>query len=492
MPKNRMIYFVLLSDCCIFANSMNIPEDFELYTRRLIGDDEYKSLADALATESPVSIRLNPAKWTGELSAQAVPWSEKYGRYLETRPPFTFDPLLHSGAYYVQEASSMFLTQVVEQYVDKPVVALDLCASPGGKSTLLRAALPEGSLLVSNEPIRPRAQVLSENITKWGHPLSIVTNNYPADFLKFVHLFDLIVADVPCSGEGMFRKDEVAVSDWSTAKVAECESLQRSIINDIWRCLKPGGLLVYSTCTYNALEDEGNVEWIVKNLGAEFLKVETKPEWNIKGNTVGTPYDVYHFMPHITKGEGFFLCLMRKPLDAEDDIPEEKPAKKKKGKDAKPKSEPAFPKELKQYVSGDFEFVWRGEQPVAFPTAYIEVYDSLSKELSVMHAGIELAMLKGRDWQPDVALALSTALYRDTFPTVELDYMSAIAYLRKEAVAMPDGTPRGYVLVTYKNHPLGFVKNIGNRANNLYPQEWRIRSGFIPKEIEEKGYFSFM
>ena len=134
-----MIYFVLLSDCCIFANSMNIPEDFELYTRRLIGDDEYKSLADALATESPVSIRLNPAKWTGELSAQAVPWSEKYGRYLETRPPFTFDPLLHSGAYYVQEASSMFLTQVVEQYVDKPVVALDLCASPGGKSTLLRA-----------------------------------------------------------------------------------------------------------------------------------------------------------------------------------------------------------------------------------------------------------------------------------------------------------------------------------------------------------------
>ena len=219
----------------------------------------------------------------------------------------------------------MFLTQVVEQYVDKPVVALDLCASPGGKSTLLRAALPEGSLLVSNEPIRPRAQVLSENITKWGHPLCIVTNNYPADFSKFVHLFDLIVADVPCSGEGMFRKDEVAVSDWSTAKVAECESLQRSIINDIWRCLKPGGLLVYSTCTYNALEDEGNVEWIVKNLGAEVLKVETKPEWNIKGNTVGTPYDVYHFMPHITKGEGFFLCLMRKPLDAEDDIPEEAP-----------------------------------------------------------------------------------------------------------------------------------------------------------------------
>ena len=207
----------------------------------------------------------------------------------------------------------MFLTQVVEQYVDKPVVALDLCASPGGKSTLLRAALPEGSLLVSNEPIRPRAQVLSENITKWGHPLSIVTNNYPADFSKFVHLFDLIVADVPCSGEGMFRKDEATIREWSPQNVEKCWQLQREIVADAWACLNEGGFLIYSTCTFNTKENEENIRWILEEFDAEVVNIEMKPEWNITGSLLeGFQEPVYRFIPGISRGEGLFLCIIRK------------------------------------------------------------------------------------------------------------------------------------------------------------------------------------
>jgi len=422
---------------------MQLPPDFVQTTRQLMGDERFERFLKALDEPSPVSIRVNrlitenlelrienydyfhAQKAHETTSAESnhnspfsilnsqfnrVPWCPT-GYYLSDRPTFTFDPLLHAGCYYVQEASSMFIDCVLRQYVKEPVAMLDLCAAPGGKSTAARAALPEGSLLVSNEPIRQRASILLENITKWGHPDCVVTNNYPKDFRKAKTLFDVILCDVPCSGEGMFRKDPGAVSEWSLQNVEHSWRLQREIVAEAWQCLKGGGLLIYSTCTYNIKENEENVRWIMEELGAEVLPVATEQEWGITGSLLeGFAEPVYRFIPGFTKGEGLFMAVMKKPGEA--------------GK-------------------------------------------SLLNSRSLKSLNVLTSPVAG-----------ITAV-----AAVDVDYAMAVAFLRGEALQLAD-TPRGIVKVTFQGQPLGYVKNIGNRANNLYPKEWRIKSTHIPKEYE--------
>lgn len=408
---------------------MQLPEEFIQYTRQLFGEERWQRYLSAFSEETPVSIRLNPYKKTdisildGMRVMNAVPWC-KDAYYLQERPNFTHDPLLHAGAYYVQEASSMFLDAALRQHLaDRPLRMLDLCAAPGGKSTLSRAALLEGSLLMSNEPDRRRANILMENMQKQGHPDVIVTNNYPVDYRKEGLQFDVILADVPCSGEGMFRKDEGSIGEWSLQNVMKCAELQRSIISDIWDCLVPGGLLIYSTCTFNLHEDEENVRWIMEELGAEILPVNTEEEWNITGSLLqGWDKPVYRFIPGTTKGEGLFMAVLRKD----------------------------------------------GE--------YVPAQDKAIKRMRILSDGKPVGTVKGKNVIPAHAEALLTILDRDKYPMVELTKDDALRYLHHEAIVLPAETPRGIVIVTYGALPLGFVKNIGNRANNLYPQEWKIRN----------------
>ncbi len=466
---------------------MNVPSAFRDRTCSLLGEEQYQALEAALQAEAPVSIRVNRDKCGKDVDGEAIPWTSK-GVYLERRPTFTFDPLFHAGCYYVQEASSMFVEQVLRTYVDEPVVMLDLCAAPGGKSTHVRSLLPEGSLLVANEVMRNRSQVLAENLIKWGHPEVIVTNNDPEDFTGLTSLFDVILTDVPCSGEGMFRKDPVAVDEWSEDNVQICWQRQRRILADVWPSLKPGGILIYSTCTYNKEEDEENVAWIARELGAEVLEVPTRPEWNITGNLIGQTFPVYRFMPHRTKGEGFFLAALRKSDDASSLCHADRgnAKKQKKQKDAKGNAKlPVVPRELKQSLlqPDAFHIEPKGADFIAIPQAHKETYTLLQQYLRIIHAGITLGTTKGKDIIPDHSLAMSTALDQEAFPQAGLTYEQAIAYLRKEAVVLDASVPRGYVLLTYRQVPLGFAKNIGNRANNLYPQEWRIRSGHLPEEV---------
>jgi len=467
---------------------MNLPQTFIERTRQLLGEDTYSAFQEALANEVPVSIRPNLTKCDKPVEGEPIPWATS-GVYLRNRPTFTFDPLFHAGCYYVQEASSMFVERVLREYVKEPVVMLDLCAAPGGKSTLCRSALPEGSLLVANEVMRNRSQILAENLVKWGHPEVVVTNNDPADFTDLTHLFDVILTDVPCSGEGMFRKDPVAVDEWSLENVDICWRRQRRILTDIWPALKPGGLLIYSTCTFNREEDEDNVAWIARELGAEILPVSIEEDWGITGNLIGKDFPVYRFLPHRAKGEGFFLAVLRKHEGECDETPSRKlfsssrMDKKKKGKDAKQSL--AIPREAKAWLNGTdaYELTVNGTMVEAFPKSFLDIYSLLKPSLKVLHAGVTLGEIKGKDLIPHHSLAMSTALAEGVFPKAELTYEQAIAYLRKEGLVLDASVPRGYVLVTYHQVPLGFVKNIGNRANNLYPQEWRIRSGYLPEEI---------
>ena len=474
---------------------VQLPEDFVRTTRLLMGEDRFNRFLGAFDEEAPVSIRINPrkvecGKWkentpTAELSPvlssestpesvsksaskhisflfppssflekdvpspspiprQQVPWCPD-GYYLSGRPQFTFDPLFHAGCYYVQEAASMFITHIINWWkVERgkrkentpatelalesnlfplstfhfpPISALDLCAAPGGKSTAMRTVLPEGSLLVSNEPIPTRAQILLENITKWGWPDCIVTNNYPRDFRKAKTHFDIILCDVPCSGEGMFRKDPATISEWSQQNVEKCWRLQREIVADAWECLNPGGLLIYSTCTFNIKENEENVRWIIDTYDAEPIMIPTEPEWNITGSLLeGFDAPVYRFIPGITPSEGLFICALVK----------------------------------------------RGVRSVECGVRNVLRQNQHLKVISLLNPHSTLHETK-----------------------VDLPYQDALRYLRGEALILPPDTPRGIVTVTYKGVPLGPVKNIGNRANNLYPKPWRIKTTHLPSQAPE-------
>ena len=403
---------------------VQLPTAFTEKTRQLMGEERFERYLQSFEEDTPVSIRQNPMKASPNLSkgrefqvldGERVPWC-RHAYYLKKRPNFTMDPLFHAGCYYVQEASSMFLDEVLRQYspllLEGSGEALDLCAAPGGKSTLLRSALPKDCVLYSNEPIRNRANILLENVTKWGYENHLVTNNYPKDYRKSKLMFDLILCDVPCSGEGMFRKDEATIREWSPQNVEKCWQLQRDIVDDAWACLNAGGLLIYSTCTFNTKENEENIRYFLEQYDdMEVVPINIQPEWNITGSLLeGFHEPVYRFIPGISRGEGLFMCVLRKSL-------------------------PPTPSKR------------RGRQ---------EALNILTSPLRHQTSDIK----------------------------VDLDYKSAISYLRGEALVLPEDTPRGEVTVCFQGHPLGPMKNIGTRANNLYPKEWRIRTTHIPNEYE--------
>ena len=447
---------------------VNLPEDFIRETRLAMGEERFDRYLEAFNEEAPVSIRINPRKVAFHAPRDIVPWCPE-GYYLSGRPQFTFDPLFHAGCYYVQEAASMFVTHILRQFVKEPVAMLDMCAAPGGKSTAAISVLPEGSTLVSNEPIPTRAQILLENITKWGWPSCTVTNNYPRDFRKAKAHFDVILCDVPCSGEGMFRKDEATIGEWSMRNVEKCSAMQREIVSEAWQCLRQGGIMIYSTCTFNTRENEENVRWISENMDGEIIEIPTEKEWGITGSLLpGFDEPVYRFIPGRTRGEGLFMAVIRKKGECTQRMPKMKVNDKEK-------SSTEWLKNPEEYVVEQ-----NGLNITATPKAWQPIVKHLTKELRVVHAGIGLGTVKGKDIIPDQCLALSTELKSDAFPKAEVDWQTAIEYLRKEAITLDADTPRGHVLLTYRQMPLGFVKNLGNRANNLYPAEWRIKTTHVP------------
>lgn len=455
----------------LFTNfaAMKLPGEFIKQLRGLM-PDEWEALADAICgTEPSVAVRVNGLRGMSvPQGARQVPWCPA-GFYTAGRPAFTFDTDWHAGRYYVQDASSMFIAHVVRHLVQEPVRYLDLCAAPGGKTTAAMQALPAGSTVVANEIVPARARVLADNVTRWGNPRCVVTSNAPTHIGKFTHFFDVIAADVPCSGEGMMRKDNEAVAQWSPTLVEQCALRQREILTDVWDALRPGGLLFYSTCTYNRQENEEMVEFIVNELGASPVEVPVEDTWNIHP-AIGSDYPCYRFMPHRVDGEGLFMAALRKCGDS-------------RRQDARSKVKP--PKNAdetaKKWMNSpsDYCIDLQGDTLIAVPRDMAQEAAALRAALNVLHAGVELATVMGRKTVPHHALALSAALAHGAFPLCEADYPTALRYLRGEAVTLRDA-PRGHVLVTHKGAVLGFANNLGNRANNMYPKGLRILSTHLP------------
>ncbi|MDE5972875.1 MAG: hypothetical protein K2G94_09040 [Muribaculaceae bacterium] len=404
------------------ATERKLPEEF---CRRILTQTppipDPQGLLDALSSGSPcVAVRHNRRKG-GRLpdGADSVPWCG-LGEYLPERRQFTFDPAFHQGRYYVQDPSSMSIAAVIESLgLTGPVAYLDACAAPGGKTTAAIDALPEGSFVVANEYDSSRAEALIENITRWGATDVAVTVG-PTDRLASygAETFDVIAADVPCSGEGMMRKEARAVEQWTPELVEQCAALQREIIGNLWPMLRPGGYLIYSTCTFSPQENEENVEWICNRFGALRMPL---PFGQAEGVTDG------HFYPHLVRGEGLFMALLRKP------------------------GEPLSPN----------------------PTVNEK---KLRKATRVAIYGVERTEAKGRDMIPTHRAVLATDWQRGSLPEAEVDTDTALAFLHRDAITLPDTTPRGIVVLTYGGLPLGLVKNLGSRANNLLPKQHRILS----------------
>lgn len=415
-----------------------IPEGFKEMVRGMQGIDGEALLA-ALDTPSPVSIKINrrkmpdcsPQDVAGALGygdLKPVPWCAA-GFYLPARPQFTLNPLLHAGVFYVQEAGSMFYESIVQELAADlpPGLVLDACAAPGGKSTSILNALSDGWTLVSNEFVPTRAAVLRENLLKWGYPDIVVTNSPVSALAKGGPLFSIVAVDAPCSGEGMMRKEPVARSQWSPGLVQQCAALQREILADAVDALLPGGFLIYSTCTFNTTEDDDNLQWLVDNFGLEPIQLRCAAL--VPGHADNlSPNHAVRFMPHITDSEGLFVAALRKPGEL---------------------------------------------RPVRNPKAKLS---QLLKGCKVLCDGYPKPVMKGKNLIPDPTAALDVTFDANKYPRADVDLTTALDYLRHNAITLPAGSPAGVTVLTYKGFPLGFVKNLGNRANNMYPKEWRIRN----------------
>lgn len=451
-----------------------LPEKFEESIRKKLGS-HFPSFLASLQEPPPVSIRINPFKNNHNNIFSRVLWSQ-YGAYLPSRPVFTLDTLFHAGSYYVQEASSMFLEQALKQSVNlnTPLNVLDLCAAPGGKSTHLLSLLNRQSLLVSNETIRSRATILSENIQKWGYPNAIVTNNDPRDFQQLKGFFDVIVVDAPCSGEGLFRKDPEAMNEWSADHVQLCSNRQKRIIADVWDALRENGVLIYCTCTYNENENEENLKWLQENYQVEFLKLSTDTSWGIE-EVAGNKIFAYRFFPHQAKGEGFFISVMRK---TEPTFVTTLKSKKKLAAPVK-----VIKEKLQGWISTNDPVTFYQFNDLLFYTPDYKAteIEFLLQHLKIMYAGTNLATVKHEKLIPDHALALSVELNREVFAKREIGEEDALKYLRKDVIRL-EGTAIGFTLLTHQNLPIGWVNVLSNRVNNMYPSDWRIRMAASPRE----------
>ena len=451
-----------------------LPKDFTNRMKGLLQNEFTDFVAAITGKPSQTTIRLNPFKLPYSIGDDAipVPWCPN-AYYLPQRPNFTADPLLHAGVYYVQEASSMFIAEVLKQHcpLDKAVIALDLCAAPGGKSTLLSAILSPDSLIIANEVIKTRTPILLENVLKWGLPNTWVTSSDPADFVPLNGLFDVVLIDAPCSGEGLFRKSPNAINEWSINNVQHCSARQRRILYNAANLVKQGGLLIYSTCTFSEEENENNIQWLVKEHDFVSLPLRHDPQWGITETIQSNPTQYgFRFYPHKVWGEGFFVsCLQKRGSHS---IGHSKPA-------TQPftKTEKQITPLLRKWLNTPeaFTFYTKNSTDIfAVNPTYAQLLPLFATHLIVKSAGIPLGSIKGKELIPHQGLALSTQL-NDEIPRLPLTYPDAIQYLKKQTFELPNTNATGWVAPSYQNHPLGWIKRMSDRYNNYYPSEWRIR-----------------
>ncbi|HNB81922.1 MAG TPA: hypothetical protein PLP14_07480 [Chitinophagaceae bacterium] len=429
-----------------------------------LSPDQWHQLEEAHQQPPVVSVRINPDKNSHAFdSFTPVPWCT-YGYYLPERPSFTYDPLFHCGTYYVQEASSMFLSYALKQVIqfDDDILALDLSAAPGGKTTLVSSLMNDRSLLIANEVISSRAGILAENTIKWGRINTWVSQSDPRQFGALRETFDLVLMDMPCSGSGLFRKKTGYRDEWNPDLVRHCAERQKRILHDSLESLKPGGILMYMTCSFSAEENEDIGDYILQHFPMKPVHIEVPAEWNIVCSQTVTGTRGYRFFPGNIRGEGFYLSCFRKEGDS-----------------------------VTGFTTGEgLQKSNKGIHLLSSWTDTIQLCTTEYKDQLIMmhiaHAGLRdqfpgvrflrKGILAGKLVRDELIPAHELAMYSSLVskrPFVDLSEEQALAFLRKQSIELPDA-PHGWVLAMYKGMALGWIKNLGKRSNNYYPSAYRI------------------
>ncbi|SDF68728.1 16S rRNA C967 or C1407 C5-methylase, RsmB/RsmF family [Mucilaginibacter pineti] len=453
-------------------NEQQFPHNFLSLLSAENGFDEESFIKAHQLNDAPTAIRVNPFKPSAQKTDQQVPWCAD-GFYLNTRPSFTFDPLFHAGCYYVQEASSMFIDHIfknIRQNDAEPVKVLDLCAAPGGKSTLLNSAIGPADLLLANEIIKTRVPVLTDNLSRWGQANVIVSNNDPKDIGRLKSFFDIMLVDAPCSGSGMFRKDPQAMNEWSEANVELCHQRQERILADVLPALKEDGYLIYSTCSYSQQENEDILDWLCQEFEMESIRMPIYKEWGIVETK--SPLQKawgYRFYPGQVKGEGLFAaCLKKKTNTGELGTFKNNMQQKISSKEID---------QVKTYINNpdNFYYFKVNDDWLAINREHKETLNILQRHLYLKKSGVRVGKLMGKDLIPDHELALSTIINKDAVLQTELNHDQAIQYLRRDNIDI-NTTEKGWSLMNFEGHALGWAKLLPNRINNYYPKEIRIFS----------------
>ncbi|MCU0438452.1 MAG: rRNA methyltransferase [Raineya sp.] len=445
-----------------------LPSDFTKKLAHILPENEHSSFLDSLQDPPITSIRYNFQKnvQVHQEKQSPVKWC-KQGFYLSERPSFTEDPTFWAGSYYVQEASSMFLGKVIEHILPKKdICVLDLSAAPGGKSTHLISLISSGSLLVANEIIKNRADILEENLIRWGNSNYLITQTDSQVWGNLENFFDIIVVDAPCSGEGMFRKEPQAITEWSLDNVNLCASRQKRILADVLPALKAGGFLVYSTCTYNTQENEENLSWLTKNQALKSISIPFEKEWGIR-ETQHENIFAYRFFPHLLQGEGFFIACLQKLGNSLSNS-----KTKKNIFTPLPKKQIDI---LKNWISipEKYQFYTYKNQIFLIQEHHSQLISQIATTAYIKHTSLQVGELKQNDFIPSHDLAM-TSLVNQNIQRLELDYEQAMKYLRKQDFTI-DTNLKGWCLMQYKGLNLGWAKILPNRINNYYPVHQRVR-----------------
>ncbi len=457
-----------------------LPQDFVEIIHSILPGDHVHDFISALSELPKTCVRLNPHKGKS-ISESLIEKQSSHSKdvYLLTdRPSFIGDPGWHSGSYYVQELNSTRVGEVVRLLlgnIDPGCIVLDLCGAPGGKSTHISSVLRKEDLLIANEVIQTRNPILVENLSKWGLGNFVVTRADASDFHRVRNTFSIIAADMPCSGEGMFRKDPKAIGEWSLQHVKLCAARQQRIAQDIWPSLKPGGYFIYSTCTYNDIENEKNVSQLCEELGGELISL---PQILTAGS-VCLQENMYRFYPASTAGEGFFIAVIQKTGDlSSDEATIEDSRKKKKKKEGKTLTV-ELPEILgnewigTEYREGEIYILRRGKWLENHP----DLLSLLPKSTSV---GIPIGLYNKNLWKPSAAFDLLSnkpQAYVDLSVSIE----DAIRYFQREFLPLKPNH-KGIVGLRWNGLSLGTGNAVNNGINNLWPNAWRI----LQKTIEAK------
>ncbi len=453
---------------------IELPEQFVETMRRELGCETGEALCRALDEAPTISLRINTRKTASEpYAGERIPWSRD-GRYLSQRPEFTLDPSLHAGAYYVQEPSSQFVGHILSSEPLQGACVLDMCAAPGGKTTIYSTLVGDDGLVIANEINRTRSLALADNVRRWGLGNVLVTNNEPRHVAAFEEWFDVVAVDAPCSGEGMFRKTDEARTEWNPRAAETCAARQREILAEAWRTLRPGGILLYSTCTFNRTEDEDVVAWAQSqwhDMLEPMSDIECPDAWGIARSRIGA-FQTFRFMPHSARGEGFFAAAARKKGDRSAAAHRARPKSRRR---IFAPADKRTAEELQRWVAEPDAMTFRtvGDTLYGYRISQLPDIAALSETLSAVYSGVAMGQMFKQRLRPDHALALYVGLNSDALPRVDVDRATALDYLRRRDIATGI-FEEGFNAVTYDGLAIGFVKRIGSRCNNLYPKDLRI------------------